>query len=51
MDIVPEPAVALALKVVLAPLQIGLAAKDGDAVGLALTDIFTGVKTEEQLLI
>lgn len=32
----PEPAVALALIVVDAPLQTGLAAKDGAAVGLAL---------------
>ena len=37
MDIVPDPAVAFALKVVLAPVQIGLAAKDGDAVGFAFS--------------
>ena len=35
MEIVPEPAAAFALKVVLAPLQIGLAAKAGAAVGKA----------------
>jgi hypothetical protein len=37
VEIVPDPAVAFALKVVLAPLQIGLAAKDGVEVGFALT--------------
>lgn len=36
MDIVPEPAIAFALSVVDVPLHIGLAAKSGDAVGLAL---------------
>jgi hypothetical protein len=44
---VPDPAAAFALKVVLAPLQTGFAAKVGAAVGIALTATCTD-DVEEQ---
>ena len=45
----PEPAAAPALKVVLDPLQIGLLVKTGEAVGLAFVATLTLLLVEVQL--